>query len=187
MPSDNVAQRIEAVAIPGLLRRLAALFYDLLLLTAVLMLAALAALLGAHTMGVAAPAAGEHWFQLYLALVCYGFFGWFWTHGGQTLGMRAWRLRLQTMDGHGVTWSQVLIRVAVPLTLLGLGLLWLGQQPKTDNAAGHSVLQYAAALLPCGVSYAWIQIDRQRRSWNDIASKSRVVLLPRPPRKREQR
>ena len=41
MPSDNVAQRKEAVAIPGLLRRLTALFYDLLLLTAVLMLAAL--------------------------------------------------------------------------------------------------------------------------------------------------
>ena len=186
MPSNNVAQHKDTVAIPGLLRRLTALFYDLLLLTAVLMLATLAALLGAHTVGFAAPAAGAHWFQLYLALVCYGFFGWFWTHGGQTLGMRAWRLRLQTADGHGVNWGQALIRVAVPLTLLGLGLLWLDRQPKTENASGHSVLQYAAALLPCAVSYAWIQIDRQRRSWNDIASKSRVVLLPKPVRESKQ-
>ena len=187
MPSDDDTQSEVAIATAGLLRRFAALFYDLLLLTAVLMLAALAALLGARAAGVAAPASNGHGFQIYLALVCYGFFGWFWTHGGQTLGMRAWRLRLQTAGGHGVNWGQALIRVALPLTLLGLGLLWLGQQPKTGNVTGHSVLQYAAALLPCGISYVWILIDRQRRSWNDIASKSRVVLLPKPPGRREQR
>jgi uncharacterized RDD family membrane protein YckC len=38
-------------------------------------------------------------FRTYLLLVCFFFYGGFWVHGGQTLGMRAWRLRLQRRNG----------------------------------------------------------------------------------------
>lgn len=38
------------------------------------------------------------------------FFAWFWYKGGQTLGMRAWRLKLVSMDGKKVTKRQAIIR-----------------------------------------------------------------------------
>ena len=64
----------------------------------------------------------------YLLAISFGFYGWFWTHGGQTLGMRAWRLKALTADGQAVSWRHAIIRVAaahVSLFALGLGYLWL--------------------------------------------------------------
>jgi uncharacterized RDD family membrane protein YckC len=57
-----------------------------------------------------AVGSGNAWFSSYLLLVCFLFFGWFWTHGGQTLGMRAWKIRLQRTDGEGLGWWQALLR-----------------------------------------------------------------------------
>jgi uncharacterized RDD family membrane protein YckC len=179
MQSSSVETGATQPPPAGLIRRLAALFYDLFLLAAVLMLAGLIALTTVRGLGHPAPGPGATWFQAYVALVCYGFFGWFWTHGGQTLGMRAWRLRLQTLDGHAVTWGQAFVRTAVVLALLIVGLLWLGTRTGTGQGPGYSGLQVAVALLPCASCYVWIAIDPLRRSWHDIASRSRVVLLPR--------
>ena len=64
----------------------------------------------------------------FLFLVCFSFYAWFWLHGGQTLGMRAWRLRLQRPDGQPITLWQALLRfmAAIPsLAFAGLGLLWM--------------------------------------------------------------
>ncbi len=49
-------------------------------------------------------------FQTYLLLVCFLFYGGFWVHGGQTLGLRAWRLQLQRRDGGNIRWQQALLR-----------------------------------------------------------------------------
>jgi uncharacterized RDD family membrane protein YckC len=49
------------------------------------------------------------------------FFSYFWTKSGQTIGMRAWRLRVQTNDGNLISWSQSVIRCMG--ALLGLGNL----------------------------------------------------------------
>ena len=56
-----------------------------------------------------------------LVLVGLVFFGYFWTKSGQTIGMRAWRLRVQTNDGNLISWSQSVIRCMG--ALLGLGNL----------------------------------------------------------------
>jgi len=93
----------ENAGAPGLLRRLGAMFYDSLLLAAVLFFAALPYLLIAG--GTPTGALSRYLFQLYLLACVFFFFGWFWTHGGQTLGMRAWRIRLARSDGAGVTWA----------------------------------------------------------------------------------
>ena len=98
----------------GLLRRLAALSYDTLLLLAVLFI--VTALVLPLNGGVAIR--HNPFFSSYIFLVCFLFYGWFWTHGGQTLGMRAWKLRLQGYDGGGVTWWQALARFL-------LASLWL--------------------------------------------------------------
>lgn len=49
------------------------------------------------------------------------FFAYFWTKSGQTIGMRAWRLKVQTRDGKLISWSQAVIRSVT--ALLGLGNL----------------------------------------------------------------
>lgn len=108
----------------GLFRRLMAMCYDLLLLFSLLLLATAVALL------VTRGALDYHHplFRSYLFLVCFWFYAWFWTHGGQTLGMRAWRLRLQRLDGRPVTLWQALLRflAAIPSwAVFGLGFLWM--------------------------------------------------------------
>jgi len=133
-----------------LLRRLAALFYDLLLLIAVLFFAS--ALAVAINQG---PIPEDNlWFKLYLLLVVYLFFAWFWIHGGETLGMRAWRLQLRSTDGDCITWRITLIRflTAIP------------------------------SLLFFGCGYWWSLIDPKKRSWHDRLSNSQVCLLAKKQR-----
>ncbi|WP_213610939.1 RDD family protein [Pseudoalteromonas sp.] len=49
------------------------------------------------------------------------FFAYFWTKSGQTIGMRAWRLKVQTHQGNLISWPQAIIRSIS--ALLGLGNL----------------------------------------------------------------
>src|SRR5690606_17302247 len=128
----------------GVLRRLAALIYDLLLLAALLFLFTLAlfALRGGREI-----APGTLWFQLCLAAIVVLFFTWFWVHGGQTLGMKAWRLRVVAGDGGRVRWPAALARFAA-------GLL---------------------ALVPAGLGLWWAALDRERRGWHDRLSRTRIV------------
>lgn len=67
-----------------------------------------------------------------IAVVCF-FFIWFWTHGGQTLGMRAWRLKVQRMNGASITPFQALLRLATGF--FGLGNIWL----LSKNSEGMSL------------------------------------------------
>jgi uncharacterized RDD family membrane protein YckC len=108
----------------GLLVRLVAMFYDaLLLLSALLIATAIALLVTKGSLHTHNP-----FFRTTLFLICFSFYAWFWLHGGQTLGMRAWKLRLQNKDGRPITVWQALLRflVAVPsLAFAGLGFLWM--------------------------------------------------------------
>ncbi len=109
----------------GLMRRFAALLYDGLLLAGVWFFATFVALIVRHG---AAIAPASLWFDAYLFAVGGLFFGGFWTHGGQTLGMRAWRIRVQQHDGAPLTWLIALRRYGlawVSLLLLGGGFFWL--------------------------------------------------------------
>ena len=45
-----------------------------------------------------------------MMISAYLFFGWFWTHSGQTLGMQAWRIKMQNADGSAINWLQTLQR-----------------------------------------------------------------------------
>ncbi|MBZ9559520.1 MULTISPECIES: RDD family protein [unclassified Modicisalibacter] len=90
-------------------------------------------------------------FRLILLLITLLFFVVCWRRGGMTLGMQAWGLRLETRDGRRPSIGQCLIRLGV---------------------AGVS-------LLALGLGHGWVLIDRERRSWADIASGTRVVVQPR--------
>ncbi len=107
----------------GLLPRLGAAIYDGLLLLALFFLAT--ALVDPFMPQDHVPA-GSIWFRLYLLLVAFFFYGWFWTHGGQTLGMRAWRLRVVSHSGMPLRWPRAALRflVAVPSWLGVVGILF---------------------------------------------------------------
>lgn len=71
---------------------------------------------------------GNFIYQSYLLTIIFSFFGWFWIHRGQTLGMMAWRLKIRTDDGYRLTWKDALVRflLAIPsLLCFGIGLLWI--------------------------------------------------------------
>jgi uncharacterized RDD family membrane protein YckC len=105
---------------PGFLRRLAIVVYDLFLLIALLFLAT-ALLLPFGNMLIQE----KIFYRLYLLIVSFLFYGWFWTHGGQTLGLRAWKAKVLTIEQQPINWLQALVRFLTALASCGLGLLWI--------------------------------------------------------------
>ena len=119
-------------------KRLVALFYDSLLLTAILMLAV--ALAMAIKGGQLVPE--SLFFRLYLLLVCGLFFTGFWAWRGQTLGMQTWRLHLQRTDGGKLGWGRAWLRFTLAIVTVGLagfGFIWMffdkDKQPLYDRLA----------------------------------------------------
>ena len=105
-------------------RRLAALSYDLLLLTA---------LFFSFTLIVIALRLGEpvppdsFWFPACLLAITMAFFCGFWVLGGQTVGMRAWGICLVANDGGRIGWLRASGRfcaAVVAFAPAGLGFWW---------------------------------------------------------------
>ena len=137
----------------GLVRRLAAMTYDGLLLFAVLFMATLAVL--PLTGGDAIPS-GNSPYASYLLLITYFYFAGQWVHGGRTLGMRAWRIRLLKRDGGAPGWSACSVRFAAALLCWApaAGLGFLSGVCRPDRLAWHDRL-----------SGTWLQIEpRETRS-----------------------
>ena len=136
---------------PGLLRRLAALLYDAVLLFGLLLLAAGLAIIPYMTLVDSDFPAHAWWFRAWLLVVIGGFYAWFWTHGGQTLGMSAWRLRLVRADGGRPSLADALLRLTCA----------------------------ALALAPAGLGLLWVLIDSDRLAWHDRWSRTRLVMVAR--------
>ena len=171
MPNAKIPDsKLSELPSAGLFRRLAVLVYDALMLLAVLFLATALAL--PLTQGEAVDP--QHpLFQLYLLAAAFLYFGWFWTHGGQTVAMRAWRLRLRDAAGGPVGWGLALTRFAAVLLPVAPALLWLRSGPEV----GYGVM--SAVVLGCWLcGFLWIAVDREDRAWHDIVSKTRITLEP---------
>jgi uncharacterized RDD family membrane protein YckC len=137
----------------GVLRRFGAMLYDLLLVMAMLFIvtALFLPFTGGEAITPDRSVAVERIYQAVLLLVVVLFFCLFWTWRGQTVGMLAWRLRVERSDGTLLTWRDALLRLGgacVSLAALGLG-------------------------------YFWIWIDRDRLAWHDRWSGTRVVVTPK--------
>lgn len=121
----------------GFRRRFGSWIYDLLIVIAIFMLsgyvcvALFVALDFAELIAIARNGFGIDWNATHpayklafnawcIAWVCI-FFIYFWSKKGQTLGMKAWRLRVQNIDGSLISKMSAFKRL-VP-TLLGLGSL----------------------------------------------------------------
>jgi uncharacterized RDD family membrane protein YckC len=112
------------ISAPGLGRRLLSMLYESLILVAVLFVASVVFHLVFRDTGsvLFRPA-----FQLYLLVVAGIYFIWFWTHGGQTLPMQTWKLRVISADGGRLNLKQAFARylfAVIGIFLLGCGILW---------------------------------------------------------------
>ena len=103
---------------------MAAVCYDALLLLAVWFLAT--ALVLPFNAGQAFSS-DQYFYPIYLVTIAFVFYAWFWTHGGQTLGLRAWKIKVCSRNGGPVGWRQAAVRftaAALSWTCFGLGFLW---------------------------------------------------------------
>ncbi len=110
---------------PSILRRLASMGYESLLLLAVLAVLVVLphVLLGAFAHRLASPLLVQAHGFLVLLIYCV----WFWSHGRQTLAMKTWRLRLVRRDGLAIRPTQALLRFLLcwpSIVLGGAGILW---------------------------------------------------------------
>lgn len=128
----------------GLARRALALVYETLLLVAVLFAGALPFLMLAQD---ADPPLARLFLQLYLLALCGVYYIWQWLHGGQTLPMKTWRVKLITRDGGPLTMRHGLYRylfALAGLALFGAGFLWAlidrDKQFLHDRLAGTKIV-----------------------------------------------
>lgn len=109
---------------PGLARRFACAIYELLILAALVLVAGFPFL---AFIGDATSGWRRHLMQAFVLVVVGAYFVWFWTHGGQTLAMKTWRIRLETPEGAPVSRPVAIRRylfALAGLALLGVGFLW---------------------------------------------------------------
>lgn len=153
--------------------RLAALLYDLLIALALLLVVGLLAQLATHARLVTMRGGHAQVPLAYQGLqlaVLIGYFVLSWWRGGQSIGARAWRLRVLAADGAPPRLPRALLRAllaAAPLLALLLG-----------RVASPRVALLAVAALWV-IDYAALPFDRARRTLHDRLSGTRLARLPR--------
>jgi uncharacterized RDD family membrane protein YckC len=167
----------SASAPASLFRRMAALVYDLLLIAALLLVLTFALLPLTGGEAILTSTHGligrlYHALQLLFAL---GYFGICWTRGGQTLGMKAWRIRLENVDGRPPNWGDAIVRFTIGTCLLFLAVIGIWQLQTPGGSLGG--LAALLLLLPAPVNLAWVLFDRDGRSLQDRAGQLRVLRL----------
>ena len=149
---DNQITYTADISCP-LWRRLAAIVYDSLLLSIVVLLAWQPVPLLPDDLY---PALGRALRLAYLTTICFLFFGWFWCHGGQTLGMRSWRIRLVTdlpnqsaSTFYAITWRVAWMRFI------------------------SAILSWSAV----GMGFIWSLFHHDKLTWHDIFSHTRLIVV----------
>jgi len=176
------AQNLPAAS---LLKLLATLLYDSMLLSAVWLLAGIVYMIPAQLIVKMNSASKNDLstteftgpvFYIYLFIISWFFFAWFWVHGGQTLGLRTWSLRLQTRDGYAINWTQSLLRFLIAGTPWLAALFVYGQLLKTQLLSPPYL--YGTFLIGFSGIF-WVLIDKEKRSLQDIFSGTRIVQIPK--------
>lgn len=93
---------------------------------------------------------GTRTYQATLLAIIYAFFVGFWSVHGRTLGMQSWRLRIETRDGRKPSLSAATLRFFVAI------LSW----------------------VPAGLGFWWQLWDRDKLTWHDRLSGTRLVYYP---------
>lgn len=132
-------------------RRIGALLYDILCIFALEMVVAALFLLFNAGEAITSEHALYKLQQTLLAIVPFIYFLFFWLRDAHTTGMRAWRLRIQRLDGQPMTSTQAILRLLFAL------ISW----------------------LPLGLGYWWVFISPTRLAWHDRLSGTEIIQLPK--------
>ena len=135
------------------------MIYDAVTVTALVLVAHILVVVGAGLIrGLenfdAAGLAGNPLYIAFLTSIPPLFFLFFWVRGGQTLGMKTWRMRVVRFDGAPLTAVDALKRLFA------------------------SLLSWACI----GLGFLWILADRERLAWHDRLSRTRLVMTTGPRR-----
>lgn len=151
-------------------RRLLALVYDLLIVIALVMVVGLLCQLATRGRlvttgpGVSVPA----WYQILQGAVVFAYFISAWRRGGQTVGMRPWRMRVTTLAGKTPSWQQCIYRAL----MAGAPLILLTLQPLIGLRATLWVV-----LLAWAAWFAVAPFNRRNRTLHDLVSHTEIRLL----------
>ena len=133
-------------------RRLGALLYDLMAVISLFLVVGAIWVIGFN--GGLAIEPGHALYAPMMSscfIVAVGFFLFFWLRDGQTLGMRAWRLSVQSRNGQKITLIQALVRA----------------------------LSAIVSFMFLGLGYFWALITPTQMTWHDMISHSVIVQLPK--------
>jgi uncharacterized RDD family membrane protein YckC len=155
---------------PALYRRLAAFVYEGVLLFGVLMSAGLL-YAGLTQMRDWVPSTWA--WPLFLLVVLAAYFSWFWVHGGQTVAMRAWHIRLVGVTGSAVSPQRALARFA-------LAWIWFLPALGIARIAGVKSGSGLGLLVFAGVgAYAILSLRLpEKQFWHDIVCGTRLIHSP---------
>lgn len=175
-PIGNSAKLIGEPA--GMLRIFSAMVYDGLLIVGCLIALGFVA----FALNAAQPIR-EGWklqlLRLAMLALWGGFYAYFCSRQGQTLGMRAWKLVLSDGSGHAPAFGRVLWRwaIALGLALAPFTLLWLSAVLTIEQRDAL----YAALLLPLPLIYGSAYLSPQKRSLIDILSRTQLLRVQQNP------
>lgn len=152
--------------VPTVRRRLAALLYEAVILFGVVFIAAyLFSTLTQQRNGLTHHNLLAGWIGLVVGV----YFVWFWTHGGQTLPMKTWRLRVVSADGGPLSVARAVARYV-------LAWLWFLPPLAVHPLLGLRVPQ---TLVVAGVWFVvWAasgRFDSQRQFLHDRLAGTRIV------------
>ena len=157
--------------------RLLSMVYDGLLLAAVLFIAMAIFIPIAKSAGYET---GHPVFSVYFLLVCFLFYAGFWTHGGQTLGMKTWKIKLLHENGQAISWGQALLRylTALPawiVIMLGISTLMLDAPLKMPMAINWINTLPDGVLL--GIGLVMLYFDQRPNNWRDRFSHTQIIRI----------
>jgi uncharacterized RDD family membrane protein YckC len=174
----NADTTVPPLCAPALRRRLATMIYEGVILFGVVFIAGyLFSTLTQQRNGLTHHNLLASWIGIVLA----AYFVWFWTHGGQTLPMKTWRMKVVDAHGQPVKPGRALARYALAwlwfLPPLALHPLMSLAVPQTLVVFGVWVTLWAAA----------VRLDPARQFLHDRLAGTRIVatqastakLLPR--------
>ena len=155
---------------PTIKRRLTVMLYEGVLLFGVV---AIAALLFGMLFQQRSAIYLRHELQYWLFLVIGVYFVWFWTHGGQTLPMKTWRMRLVTVNNDAVPFKRAIARYL---------LAWLWFLPGFAIAFALDAKAWMSVAIVLANVAAWAlsaRLHPSRQFLHDRMIGTKVVQLPK--------
>lgn len=152
---------------PALLRRLACFVYEGVLLFGVVMIAGL---IYSPLTQQRHALEGQLGLRVFLFVVLGLYFTWFWSHGGQTVAMKTWHIRLVDADGLPVTAARAVLRYV---------LAWVWFLPALAAIAWselHGGGPISGVLAAGVIGYALLsRLHPQRQYWHDAVCGTRLI------------